>query len=105
MDIFLAAAIGHTEQIDTRLNEDPSWINATFSRVRPSPEKEWANDWATPLWYAAMNGQIDTVEYLIEKGADPSIQDATGQSIAEHPAQAGHSEIADRLNALQSADE
>lgn len=102
MDIFLAAAMGQIEQIDARLNEDRSRINAPFSTVRPSPEKEWANDWATPMWYAAMNGQTDTVLHLLSKGADPTITDSTGRSIADYAAEAGHTEIAELLNLRSS---
>ncbi len=96
MDIFLAAAMGNTEQIDARVAEDPAWINAPFSRVRPRPEKDWPNDWAPPLWYAAMNGKIEAVKYLIEKGADPTVKDTAGLSIADH-VEPDHPEIAGLL--------
>ena len=98
MDIFLASAMGQINQIDARLQEDPGWINTPFSTVRPCPEKEWDNDWATPLWYAVMNGQTAAVEHLLSKGADPGIEDPSGQSIAAHAAAAGQTEIAQILN-------
>jgi len=96
MDIFLASAMGKTEQIDARLAEDPNWINAPFSRVRPRPEKDWANDWATPLLYASMNGQIGAVEHLLREGADPTVKDTSGRSIADH-VEPDHPAIADLL--------
>lgn len=96
MDIFLAAAMGNTEQIDARLAENLSWINAPFSRVRPKSEKDLPNDWAPPLWYAAINGQIETVRYLLKKGADPRVKDNSGRSIADH-VEPDHPEIAGLL--------
>ncbi len=99
MDIFMAAAIGNTSEIEARLREDPGWINAPFRTVRPCLEKSWANDWATPLWYAVMNGQRTVVEFLLSKGADPTIADADGRSIAEHAAMAGQREIVEIFNA------
>ncbi|MEP5730548.1 MAG: ankyrin repeat domain-containing protein [Sulfitobacter sp.] len=95
MDIFCAAAMNNIPQIDARLAEDPSWLNAPFSRVRPRPEKEWANDWAPPLWFAAMNGHINCVRHFIELGVDCEMMDSAGRTVADHARQAGHSEIAD----------
>lgn len=97
MDIFMAAATGNIKQIEARLNEHPGWINAPFSTVRPTLENSWENDWATPLWYAVMNGQIAAVEYLIQAGADPAIEDSAGRSIAEHAALADKTDIAQLL--------
>lgn len=98
MDIYLAAAMGNIEQINARLVEDRTWINAPFSRVRPRPEKEWPNDWATPLWYAAMNGRTEIVSYLLKKGADTSVKDTSERSIADD-VEPEHPEIASLLRA------
>lgn len=97
MDIFLAAAMGKTQQIEARLAEDPTWINAPFARVRPCPDKDWPNDWATPLWYAAMNGRGECAQFLLSKGAKAGIADPDGRSIADHAEHAGHSDIAELL--------
>lgn len=94
MDIFLAAAMGNIGQVDARIEEDRSWLNSPFSRVRPRPEQDWANDWATPLWFAAMNGRADVARHLLRKGADTSMSDASGKSIADHAEQAGQFDIA-----------
>ena len=99
MDIYLAAALGRTDQIDARLADDPTWLNAPFASIRPMPEQDWPNDWAPPLWYAAMNGQGDAVRYLLGLGADTSLTDPDGRSIADHAEGAGHSEIAAQLRA------
>ena len=97
MDIFLAAAMGNIQQIDARLAEDQSWINAPFERVRPNRDRDWPNDWAPPLWYAAMNGQVDCARHLLGKGANAEARDPSGVSIAEHAEKAGHLEIAKLL--------
>ena len=97
MDIFLAAAMGNVTQIDARLAEDSSWLNAPFARVRPKPEKDWPNDWAPPLWFAAMNGRYDVARHLLDKGAKANGKDPSGRSIADHAEQAGHAEIAELL--------
>ncbi|MEM9632231.1 MAG: ankyrin repeat domain-containing protein [Pseudomonadota bacterium] len=94
MDIYLAAAMGRIEQMDARLAEDKSWLDAPFSRVRPSPEKECSNDWAPPLWFAAVNGQFEAVTHLLELGADETIADPSGLGIADHADKAGHPEVA-----------
>ena len=35
----------------------------------------------TPLLYAAVNGRFPMVEYLLEKGADPSAQDYVNEQL------------------------
>ncbi|MFK7755262.1 MAG: ankyrin repeat domain-containing protein [Sedimentitalea sp.] len=97
MDIFMASAFGKTQQIDDRIAEDPSWINAPFARVRPRPEQDWPNDWAPPLWFAAMNGREDSARHLLNNGASADIADPSGRSMADYAEQGGHSEIAQLL--------
>ncbi|UUX51122.1 ankyrin repeat domain-containing protein [Nisaea acidiphila] len=97
MDIFFAAAMGRTDQIDARLAEDPDWLDAPFSRVVPQSANSGDDHWAPPLWKAAVSGQIGSVEHLLEKGANPDICDPSGTSIAESAASAGHSDVAELL--------
>lgn len=99
MDIFMAAAIGNIEQINARLEEDAAWLNAPFSAVRPCLKKAWPNDWAPPLWYAAVNGQSASVEHLLTLGADPTRAGADGRTLADHADAAGQAAIAARLKA------
>jgi hypothetical protein len=102
MDIFLASAMGKIAQIDARIAEDSSWLDAPFSRVRPKPEKDWPNDWAPALWFAAMNGRVDLARHLLSKGASVEINDPSGRSIADYAEKAGHPEIADLLRSADS---
>jgi len=93
MDVFLASAMGRIDQIDARLTEDPGWIDAPFSRVRPAPEKDCPNDWAPPLWFAAVNGRRETVLHLLGLGANPNAADPSGLDLAGHAEKAGQPEI------------
>ncbi|MFK7837397.1 MAG: ankyrin repeat domain-containing protein [Sulfitobacter sp.] len=102
MDIFMAAAIGKTDQIDARIDEDPSWINARFARVRPRPEHDWPNDWAPPLWYATVNGQVEAAQHLLRLGASAEMTDPAGRTIAETAEQAGHADLATLLRSAVS---
>jgi ankyrin repeat protein len=48
---------------------------------------------ATPLLYAASGGQSDAFDYLLEKGADPRIQDELGLTLVHAAAMSGNSRI------------
>ena len=84
MDIFCAASVGHTGQIDARLAEDPTWLNAAFSRVLPTSPNPCDIAWATPLWKAVMNGQAESARHLLAKGADASLRNPDGKTMAEY---------------------
>ena len=99
MDIFLAAAVGRNDQIDQRLSEDESWLNARFARVRPASDKPWHNDWAPPLWYAVANGQHTSVEHLLKRGADAGIADPHGKTLLDYAEDLGHTEVAGLIRA------
>ena len=99
MDIFGAAARGRNDLIDIRLGEDPGRLEQTFGEHRPSPEAECGNDWATPLWFAAMNGRIDTVRHLLDLGANPAITDDEGTGLPDMARANGQDEAADLIAA------
>lgn len=99
MDIFGAAARGRIDLVDARLAEDPECLEVTFGDRRPSPEKECGNDWATPLWFAAMNGRIETVQHLLALGANPAIVDDRGTSLPDMARASGQDEAADLIAA------
>lgn len=58
MDILIAAAIGRTDHIKKALAQDESLVNARFRSVRNDTQDSFERDWAPPLWYAVMNGQL-----------------------------------------------
>lgn len=97
MDIFAAAATGKTDQIIAHLNKEKSLVNARFQDVRTGPQDSFERDWVTPLWYAAVNGQVDAAKLLLENGADATVCDANGRSIRDYAVDAGQSGIVDLL--------
>ena len=45
----------------------------------------------TPLMYACKEGEAETVRFLLEKGADPSLLDAYGRNAARYAIEEAHS--------------
>ncbi|MEM9139519.1 MAG: ankyrin repeat domain-containing protein, partial [Pseudomonadota bacterium] len=97
MDVFASAALGTPEQLAALLDEDPGLVHTRFHSVRTGDQESVDNDWASALWFAAVNGREDMARLLLDRGADPDLQDGDGKSIAEHAADQGHPEIAEFL--------
>lgn len=56
----------------------------------------------TALHKAAELGKVDVVRYLISRGADTGVKDATGQTALDYAKESGHSKI---VQLLQSGNE
>ncbi|MEM7546931.1 MAG: ankyrin repeat domain-containing protein [Pseudomonadota bacterium] len=97
MDIFAAAAMGQVDHLRTTLARDPALVNARFRTIRTGPQDDYVNDWATALWFAAVNGRDDAARMLLAAGADPDITDGTGRTIADYARDGGHEDIASLL--------
>ena len=80
--IIQYAARGDIAAMENILVTDPKALN---SRSGP---RRW-----TPLHMAAANGQKKAVQFLLEKGANPRIQDEDGYTAADIAGQEGHSDI------------
>jgi ankyrin repeat protein len=59
-DLFEASALGDLERLKTIVNHDPASVSS------------YSPDGFTALALAAYLGQRESVEYLVEKGADPN---------------------------------
>ncbi|WP_299790501.1 hypothetical protein [uncultured Marivita sp.] len=104
MDVFAAAALDRLDHLERPLDGDPGLANARFRTVRTGPQETLPNDWATPLWFAAVNGRAGVISYLLNSGADRAVSDPEGKSIAEHARDQGRAEIADLLEANKSGE-
>jgi ankyrin repeat protein len=58
LDVFEAAALGHTDRVGELLDSDPSLANA------------WAEDGFQPLGLASFFGHSETARLLVERGAE-----------------------------------
>lgn len=56
-------------------------------------------DGRTPLHWAASDGQIAMVQWLVEHGADPTAVDFNGQTPATVARRKGHDEVSRYLEA------
>ena len=81
MDIFTAASRGILTQLDTLLSDQPELLEVRFAQIRPSPMRACENDWMTPLVYASVSNQLLAVKYLLDKGADPTVNNKNGVSL------------------------
>lgn len=69
-NLFEAAALGVTERVQELLNNDPSLLNSA------SP------DGYSPLGLASFFGQMETVKFLVEKGADINQSSTNGWQVS-----------------------
>ena len=93
MDIFTAAAFGNIDQLETRLAENPDLLEQRFAKVRRSEGKS-DNDWMTPLVYAVLNNRADAVRYLIDRGADPGVNNGSDRSLPDMARNSADPELA-----------
>jgi ankyrin repeat protein len=83
MSIHDAAAGGHIKAIKQHL--------ATGTDVNAKDTNEW-----TPLHLAALNGQKETIEILIDEGAEVNVGDI--HTLLHYAAQYGEKEISNYLS-------
>jgi ankyrin repeat protein/L-ascorbate metabolism protein UlaG (beta-lactamase superfamily) len=84
-DIFTAVDEGNLEAVKKLLDKDPELLSQRNA------------DLLTPLNLAAGNGQVEMVDFLLQKGADPSIGDRENSQPIHLAALNGHIPVVDIL--------
>ncbi|MGV1788846.1 ankyrin repeat domain-containing protein [Rhizobium sp. A37_96] len=79
LDVFAAAAFGQVEQLTDLLNRHPEQLDIRFGDIRPHGQPT-DRDWMTPLGFAIGNRRAEAVRFLLERGADRAVRDASGRS-------------------------
>lgn len=97
MDIFSAAAMGREDQLAEALAENAALADARFRTVRTSGQAQHERDWATPLWFAAVNGRLETARLLLSHGARADLADDSGKTIRDYAEEAGQSAMVEVL--------
>lgn len=90
VDIMEAVKFSLHERILAILHQDPDAIN----RRIPT----YAQDWYTPLAFAVLRGQLETVRLLLDNGANPSLSAPDDQRLLDIAKDKGYEEIAALLN-------
>jgi oxysterol-binding protein-related protein 1/2 len=67
-------------------------------RLNPASARQWAHDGWTPLHLASYFGHRETVEILLDAGADRSLRSGDGQTAREIASQHGRHEVARLLS-------
>ncbi len=121
LDIFEAAALGDRERAERLLDGDGGLANAVaedgfgplglacffnheplvrllLERGTPVNARQGTSGMGfTPLMEAALNGQTEMVDLLLEHGADRTMRDEKGQTAGDYARQNGHAALADHL--------
>lgn len=84
--IITYAAQGNVSMLQALIESDPKLVNARSGARR-----------MTPLHIAAINNQRKAVEFLLQNGANPRIEDEEGFTASARAAQEGNNAIASLL--------
>jgi ankyrin repeat protein len=73
--LHMAALIGHVSEVRNLLNDHPDWINKPYISPANSDQRLASS---TPLHCAMGCMREEVVSLLLEKGANPNLQDTQG---------------------------
>ena len=71
-------------------------------RPRLAEEENWVIGAKTPVHWAAMNGKLDVVKYLVMRGANPTIRDGKGRLAIDEAQTAGFDNVVKYLQSLSA---
>jgi len=95
IDIMEALDFGKTERVLAILDQDPEALDRPFSRYPLFPL--YAEGWYTPLAYAVIRGDAETVHALLARKANARVQSPAGQSLHDIAREKGYEEVAASL--------
>jgi len=94
------ASLDRLEVFEYILNKGASVNAIMFQNCLESYEQEKYSGLGTPLHSAAEKGNLDMVQILLAKGADPLIKDSTGQLAIGLARYYGHDKVVEYLRPL-----
>ena len=100
--VFDAALCENTERLAALLAADAGVLATTIGATRPGAPAH-ADDWQTPLAFAALRDKRAAVRWLLAHGADPKVQDPAGVPLLNHVRAAGNEAVAALLSAAADA--
>jgi ankyrin repeat protein len=100
VDLIEAVENGLTERILAILAQEPDRLNRPFSDYPLYPLN--IEGWYTPLVFAVVLGDAESVRILLDQGADARVRTPDGRSLYELAEEKGHQQIAALLKAVQN---
>ena len=79
--IFDAALCENEDRLAALLDADPTLLETTIGRQRQG--EAHAEDWQTPLAFAATRNRAKAVAFLLRRGARADVRDSAGQSLLD----------------------
>ncbi len=98
-DIHHRDAMGRTSLLYAATGPFPETVRILLDKGA-EPNVIDSDEHFTPLMHAAAEGNLDVVKILLKAGSDPTLIDVDGDNAASFARQAGHTEVADHLDAL-----
>jgi len=95
VDLIEAVENGLAERIHAILAEEPDALNRLFRDYPLYPL--YAEEWYTPLAFAVIQGQGQSVRTLLGLGADPTLRSPDGRSLFELAQAKGHEQVAELM--------
>jgi ankyrin repeat protein len=100
IDIFDAITFDRHDRIPDILTRDPLALERRFVEYVNGDAKShpWIDPAWTPVAFALAHGKLRAAHLLAERGADLTMRDSAGRTLAELAAAGGHPELADFLS-------